>query len=172
MQSKGARPPSLSGGNSFGSGNPPFANLSASYQTLLSSLAISNARFTLTMSALTVGHVYQFEWWRMETDLVVVVTTTATAGNSVTLAGTTDPAHGGPQGGPLGQFAIGTFTADAPSEQIVFTHDQLAIINAVQLRDLTLAASPAVPEPSTFALLALGGGALAGWRRWRKRKAA
>jgi hypothetical protein len=30
----------------------------------------------------------------------------------------------------------------------------------------------AVPEPSTFALLAFGGGALAGWRRWRKRKAA
>jgi hypothetical protein len=28
-----------------------------------------------------------------------------------------------------------------------------------------------VPEPSTFALLALGGGALAGWRRWRKRAA-
>jgi hypothetical protein len=27
----------------------------------------------------------------------------------------------------------------------------------------------AVPEPSTFALLALSGGALAGWRRWRKR---
>jgi hypothetical protein len=30
----------------------------------------------------------------------------------------------------------------------------------------------AVPEPSSLALLALGGGALAGWRRWRKRKAA
>jgi hypothetical protein len=28
-----------------------------------------------------------------------------------------------------------------------------------------------VPEPSTFALLALGGGALAGWRRCRKREA-
>jgi hypothetical protein len=29
-----------------------------------------------------------------------------------------------------------------------------------------------VPEPSTLALLALGGGALAGWRRWRKRATA
>jgi hypothetical protein len=28
----------------------------------------------------------------------------------------------------------------------------------------------AVPEPSTLALLALGGGALAGWRRWKKRR--
>jgi hypothetical protein len=29
-----------------------------------------------------------------------------------------------------------------------------------------------VPEPSFLALLALGGGALAGWRRWRKRRTA
>jgi hypothetical protein len=32
--------------------------------------------------------------------------------------------------------------------------------------------SAAVPEPSSLALLALGGGALAGWRRWRKRRTA
>jgi hypothetical protein len=34
-----------------------------------------------------------------------------------------------------------------------------------------LAPAP-VPEPSSLALLALGGGALAGWRHWRKPKAA
>jgi hypothetical protein len=28
---------------------------------------------------------------------------------------------------------------------------------------------PAVPEPSTLALLALGAAAVAGWRRWRRR---
>src|SRR5262249_15162762 len=28
---------------------------------------------------------------------------------------------------------------------------------------------PPVPQPSTFALLALGGAALAGWRRWRRK---
>jgi hypothetical protein len=34
------------------------------------------------------------------------------------------------------------------------------------------AASTTTPEPSTFGLLALGGGTLVGWRRWRKRKVA
>jgi hypothetical protein len=44
-----------------------------------------------------------------------------------------------------------------------------AILDNVTVTETT---PPAVPEPSTLALLALGGGALAGWRRWRKRRTA
>ena len=45
------------------------------------------------------------------------------------------------------------------------TYDGVAITEV-------LVAAIDVPEPSTLALLVLGGGALAGWRRWRKRAAA
>jgi hypothetical protein len=37
--------------------------------------------------------------------------------------------------------------------------------------DVTLAGSATIPEPSSLALLGLGGVALAGWRRWRRRAA-
>jgi hypothetical protein len=54
---------------------------------------------------------------------------------------------------------------------ITFTGpDLLNGVNGLQLRDITPAAPVDVPEPSSLALLALGGGALAGWRRWRKRE--
>jgi hypothetical protein len=36
-------------------------------------------------------------------------------------------------------------------------------------RAFTLEGDIVVPEPTTLTLLALGGGALAGWRRFRKR---
>jgi hypothetical protein len=41
----------------------------------------------------------------------------------------------------------------------------------IDVEPLVAPPPPAVPEPSTLALLALGGGALVGWRRWRKGKA-
>jgi hypothetical protein len=47
---------------------------------------------------------------------------------------------------------------------------QVEIINLDAIGyNLVPQATGAVPEPSTFALLALGGGALAGWRRWRRK---
>jgi hypothetical protein len=42
--------------------------------------------------------------------------------------------------------------------------------DVIGVDDVRFASLPtAVPEPSPLALLTLGGGALAGWRRWRKR---
>ena len=73
----------------------------------MSSFAGSNFFFTLTMSGLTAGHQYQFEWWNNTSTGTLLTDTTAVAGNSVTLLSNTTFSVGG-----LGQFAVGTFTAD------------------------------------------------------------
>jgi hypothetical protein len=52
------------------------------------------------------------------------------------------------------------------------TNDPDRGTNPSDLLVANLTGTASVPEPSTLALLALGGGALAGWRRWRRRRAA
>jgi hypothetical protein len=146
---------------SFGSGNPPFSALSSEYQTLLAaatSVGSINA-FTLTTSGLMVGAQYEFQWWVNDSN-GGHADHSATAGNTVTL---TDNATDLPGG--LGQFALGTFTADAATQTILF-HDAnyFGQLNAFQLRQV--GAVNGVPETgSTFALLALalGGLVLARW---------
>jgi hypothetical protein len=49
----------------------------------------------------------------------------------------------------VGQFAIGTFTADSTSQVITFNGPVQDILSAFQLRTST------VPEPTTIALLGL-----------------
>ncbi len=135
--------------NDLGSSNPPFSNLSAGYQTMLSSSAGAFFNpFTLTMSGLTVGTHYEFEWWFDSSGTNLVFTTVATATNSVTLTSNTSAADGG-----LGQFAIGTFTADATNEVITFKTGATSLLdhgmNGFQLRR-------AAPEPASLALLSIG----------------
>jgi hypothetical protein len=155
--------------------NPPFANLTAPYQALLSSFAGGqkfggnggdNFPLTLTMSGLTVGHKYEFEWWSNHTGDSVQTFTTAMAGNSVQLNSNVQGLMGG-----VGQFAIGTFTADMTSEQITFTGfspNGGSKLNGLQLRDLGPAVS-AVPEPASVTLATLGALGLLGYG-WRKRR--
>jgi hypothetical protein len=150
--------PSFLFNDHVGSSSPPFSNLSSSYQTLLSSFT-GGAPFNLTISGLTVGRGYEFEWWTSTSSLALSgIITKATAGNTVSLNADTTGQVGGD-----GQFAIGRFVTDGPSETIAFTGTPLAFLDGFELR------GSAVPEPSSLLLLAIGGTAVAGWRRWRRR---
>lgn len=143
----------------FGSAQPPFASLSPAYRSLLvgSSFAFAppNAPppMTLTISGLTIGHLYEFQWWVNDSRDTGDPdrTAMATAGNSVTLELNVANIEGG-----VGQFVLGTFTADAATQVIVFqgagavSGPDITQINAFQLRDL------AVPEPASALLLGCG----------------
>ena len=157
------KPGGFSSINGATNANPSFSLLSAQYRALLSSEAGSGrtSPITLTMSGLTEGATYQFEWWSNDTVDTGAFITTATAGGAVTLLSNTGGASGG-----LGQFALGTFVADATNVQtIVFSSTGgPSIIDGIQLRQTV------VPEPSTWALLSLGLPALLAFRR-RNRKA-
>jgi hypothetical protein len=158
-------------GNDFTSGNFNFAGaldttnsayvagpfgLSASYEVLISSALRSLAfPFTLTMSGLVPGTTYEFQWWS-NANGGTGGDTTATAGNSIYLSGSSgdfDVLRRYP-----GHFAIGSFVADATTTQsIVFTTSFFHAMNGFQLRQTS--SVPDVARPVALfalALIALG----------------
>ena len=144
----------------------PFSSLSADYQALLAGFVSGfSSPFTLTISGLTIGMQYEFQWWSNFSTEGASWRTTATAGKTVML--NTNPT--GTDGG-LGQFALGSFTADATTQVITFNNlDFISIVNGFQLRQTSVAS---VPEGgSTFALLALAlGGLVIGRETIRRRQ--
>ena len=140
----------LSDNTIYGSGSNPFASLSANYQALLrsativSNLFIDPATFNLTLSGLTMGRQYKFQWFASASGPGALLHASS-AGSSVTLSDKVANAEGG-----LGQYAIGTFTADSASQAINFSSaggvNPTALINGFQLRDF----GP-VPEPTGIA---------------------
>lgn len=148
----------------YGSVNTPFANLSAEYQSLLSTgnNGSDNSLMTLTISGLTLGDTYQFQVWINDsrglygengTQPIIAMDGMM----SVTLLGDVSGAEGG-----TGQYGLLTFVADASGmEVITFQGDNGGGMyvtgtteEAFQLRDLN--GAPSVPESGpTMSLLAI-----------------
>jgi hypothetical protein len=152
------------GDNNVGSASTPFSNLSSSYKGLLSSLGEATGAITMEFLGLTNGRTYQIQWWSnisSSASLAAQSHTKAVGSTEVTLNPNTDNATGG-----VGQFVLGTFTADASGGvSLRFENvNQFSVINAFQIRDVT-----AVPEPSTCALLGIGA-VFGAWRLRRNRR--
>jgi hypothetical protein len=141
----------------------PFYGLEAGYQTLLSTYMTRMGGFaTLTMGGLTPGSSYQFQWWS-HYSRNGGYGTYALAGNQIYLSSSGPEVAQRVYG--LGQFAIGSFTADAAGVQTIdFGGGGPWIVNGFQLRETSsgqfataafLSASPVPESGATWLLLAL-----------------
>ena len=139
--------PNQDGG--FGAGAPesPYGSLTTEYQNLLyyGAWVFPSATATITLNNLTIGYTYQVQIFANDSRTDGYGRSMALTGSSTVLDYNTTEAVGG-----VGQFAIGTFTADSTSQVLGFSSStQTPQLNGLSLR-------VAVPEPSTYALV-LGG---------------
>ncbi len=137
--------------------------------------ALSSGRYTisastpvLTLTGLTSGNSYQVQIWfsdmRPATDTMRIHSGNTLTGASVLL--TTSPT-GGAGGTNLAQYTLGSFVADAATQDMrlkVELGGGGPTVNMLQLRDIT-----AIPEPSTYGLAGAAAGAgLVAVRRRRR----
>lgn len=156
---------SFASNTAAGSPSAPFSGLTAAYQTLLMSRVALLSPLTLTISGLVSGTQYQFQCWSNNSSNANQYTTTATAGNSVDLTSNVNGLTGG-----LGQFVIGSFTADAAMQTVTFSPDEAGYLNAFQLRQLSGPTNGVPDSGSTIALLALALGSFIFVRRSFRRR--
>jgi alpha-L-fucosidase len=151
----------------------PATNLAAAYAGILQGAPYSAGATacTVALNNLTVGLQYQVQLWvndsrgygssRNET--------VTSGGNTVTLA------YNAGSVGSLGEYAIGTFTADSPTQVITLIGNASTQINALQLRTTSPITSPLITaqpqsqlaspgDAAAFSVSALGGSVL--WYRW------
>jgi len=158
----------LYGNDNLGSTLLPYSGLTSAYRSLLDGggSASDPLTITATLGGLTLGQEYLLQWWSSNAALAsgfegqILKLTTASAGNSVQLDANTGNAAGG-----LGQYVIGTFTADGSTQQ--FTLESPAGFTAPLISGLQIRA---VPEPATYMMALAGltcGGCLVRRRRTR-----
>ena len=131
-------------GNAFtGGSSGSWSGLSQNYQTVLGGgiYANNNTSMTVTLNNLTSGSNYLVQMWvndsRSGTSAGRTETVTSTGGNTLTLAYNSTQSQGG-----VGQYAIGTFTADAVTQKLTLTGvlpsgGNSSQINAIQVRNFT-----------------------------------
>jgi sugar lactone lactonase YvrE len=138
----------LSDVNAIYPANPLYSLLSFPYGWMVGNCGCASQpnTLTLTLSGLIAGQQYLFQWWNSNSSwLGSSNSTTATAGNSVTLI-----ANISGEGGDVGQYVTGTFTAVGSTQTIAFDAAPGALyptINGFQLRTLT--APPTVTTPTS-----------------------
>ena len=150
----------------------PWDNLNTNYQSVLQGgvYASSGNTMSVTLSNLTVGHPYLLQVWVCDTRIGAsnrTETVTSSGGNTLTLDYNNTSTNGG-----VGQYAIGTFTADAPTQVFTMTGAQPATgnsaqLNAIQVRDTSVASGSVIASitlnPTTTYQTIYGiGGNLAG----------
>jgi hypothetical protein len=137
--------PSVRGFSGFGVDAAPFNTLSPALQTLLTGgdFGNSNSLHLLTIGGLIPGADYEFQVWANDSRSSLHTITGATAGNTVDVDANVGFTFGG-----IGQFAVGTFTADAATQDVSFQGILGGTIeSAYQLRLLS------VPEPGSGLLV-------------------
>ncbi len=118
---------------------PVGGALTSAYATLLSQNIANNTTgsiLTLTLNNLTVGAHYELQIWFHDANA------TGQGTLLVKSPGTTDPwakldANPSDQLGGRGQFALGTFTADATTQVVTLQGSVNALLQAYQLRRIT-----------------------------------
>ena len=147
----------------FGDGVPgtPYRSLSNEYQNLLYYGAwVSSATASFTLNSLIAGYEYQVQIFANDSRVAGFGRSMALTGSSTVLDYNTTEAVGG-----VGQFAIGTFTADSISQELFFSSPT----ETPQLNGLSLRVT-AVPEPTSLSMIAFGAIAIAGHALLRRRR--
>lgn len=151
----------------FGQGGAPFNTLSATYSNLLCTAYwndgtdigntwAATAGYDWMLNNLTVGRTYELQVWVNDSRLSnlgqnnpgLFTSVMDTNGNSVNLEHNGDNLLGG-----VGQYVLGTFTADAPSQALRLIGGNTvgadtsgstatSLLNAYQLRDISPAGAP------------------------------
>jgi len=140
-----------------GSPSDPYQSLDFNYEVLLFSGVYpgNTSQMTFMLSGLTTDQDYLVEFWVNDSRLTGSTefrSQTITSGSAT--SGVMDFNSTNSEGG-LGQFVIGTFTADAASQAFVI--DGIAAPETVAVAQLNAIQVRAIPEPGSLALLVVGG---------------